>query len=199
MKFGFIAKHRGIWPAEWLCEALGVSRGGFYAWLTRPRSQRSRSDEALGAKVRASFLASDRTYGARRIWHDMLAEGISCGLHRIERLMRLQALKARPRRRRLPPIWGNGSTPPSLPTCSTAASKCLLPPQMDCRLHLYLDGGRLALCGGRCRSLLAACRRLVDERGDDGPVRHRCSGDGDLAPRQARRADPSLRSRTVHQ
>jgi hypothetical protein len=28
MKFGFIAKHRGIWPAGWLCEALGVSRGG---------------------------------------------------------------------------------------------------------------------------------------------------------------------------
>jgi len=34
MKFGFIAKHWGIWPARWLCEALGVSRGGFYAWLT---------------------------------------------------------------------------------------------------------------------------------------------------------------------
>jgi putative transposase len=28
-------------------------------------------------------------------WHDLLAEGVSCGLHRIERLMRLQALKAR--------------------------------------------------------------------------------------------------------
>jgi putative transposase len=103
VKFGFIAKHRGIWPAEWLCEALGVSRGGFYAWLTRPRSQRSRSDEELGAKVRASFLASDRTYGARRVWHDMLAEDMSCGLHRIVRLMRLHALKARPRRRSLPP------------------------------------------------------------------------------------------------
>ena len=89
-----------------MCGALGVSRGGFYAWLTRPRSQRSRSDEELGAKVRASFLASDRTYGARRVWHDMLAEGVSCGLHRIERLMRLQALKARPRRRRLPPDLG---------------------------------------------------------------------------------------------
>jgi putative transposase len=38
MKFAFIAKHRGIWPADWLCEALGVSRGGFYAWLTRPRT-----------------------------------------------------------------------------------------------------------------------------------------------------------------
>ena len=28
MKFAFIAKHRGIWPVEWLCGALGVSRGG---------------------------------------------------------------------------------------------------------------------------------------------------------------------------
>ena len=53
MKFAFIAKHRGIWPAGWLCGALGVSRGGFYAWLTRLRSRRSRSDEELGAKVRA--------------------------------------------------------------------------------------------------------------------------------------------------
>jgi len=93
VKFGFVAKHRGIWPAEWLCGALGVSRGGFYAWLTRPRSQRCRSDEDVGAKVRASFLASDRTYGARRVWHDLLAEGVRCGLHRIERLMRQQALK----------------------------------------------------------------------------------------------------------
>ena len=106
MKFAFIAKHREIWLAEWLCRALGVSRGGFYAWLTRPPSARTRSDEELSAKVRSSFLASDKTYGARRVWHDMLADGVSCGLHRIERLMRQQALKARPRRRRLPPDTG---------------------------------------------------------------------------------------------
>ncbi len=109
MKCAFIATHRGIWPAAWLCEALGVSRGGFYAWLTRPPSHRARSDEALGAKVRASFLQSDRTYGARRVWHDMLAEGVRCGLHRIERLMRLHALRARPRRRRLPADAGERS------------------------------------------------------------------------------------------
>ncbi|MBN9590205.1 MAG: IS3 family transposase [Alphaproteobacteria bacterium] len=110
VKFSFIARHRGIWPAGWMCGALGVSRGGFYAWLTRPRSERSRCDEELGAKVRASFLASDRTYGARRVWRDMLAEGASCGLHRIERLMRRQGLKARPRRRRLPPHLGERQT-----------------------------------------------------------------------------------------
>jgi hypothetical protein len=29
VKFGFVAKHRGIWAVDWMCEALGVSRGGF--------------------------------------------------------------------------------------------------------------------------------------------------------------------------
>ncbi len=58
VKFGFIAKHRGIWPAGWLCGALGVSRGGFYGWLTRPRSQRSRSDEELARRfAQASWPA----------------------------------------------------------------------------------------------------------------------------------------------
>ena len=106
MKFGFVAEHRGTWPVRWLCEALGVSRSGFHGWLTRPRSARARSDEELTTKVRASFLASSRTYGARRVWHDVLADGGACGLHRIERLMRIQALRARPRRRGLPADMG---------------------------------------------------------------------------------------------
>lgn len=100
--FAFVAKHRGIWPVAWMCDALGVSRSGFFAWLSRSPSARAKSDETLGAAVRRSFMMSDRTYGARRVWHDVLEAGFSCGLHRIERLMALQALKARPRRRRLP-------------------------------------------------------------------------------------------------
>ncbi|MDE0877214.1 MAG: IS3 family transposase [Sphingomonas bacterium] len=109
MRFAFIAKHRGIWPVSWICEALGVSRSGFHAWLVRTPSVRSRSDEQFGARVRASFISSYRTYGARRVWHDLLAEGLSCGLHRVERLMRAQGLKARPRRRGLPKDEGQRS------------------------------------------------------------------------------------------
>jgi putative transposase len=90
-----------------MCEALGVSRSGFHAWLARPPSRRARTDEEVGARVRASFLASDRTYGARRVWRDVLGDGIACGLHKIERLMRAQALRARPRRRGLPKDEGD--------------------------------------------------------------------------------------------
>lgn len=90
----------------WLCEALDVSRSGFHAWLRRGPSARTVADEELTKKVRASFVGSARTYGARRVWRDVLAEGASCGLHRIERLMRANALRARPRRRGLPKVGG---------------------------------------------------------------------------------------------
>jgi len=100
--FAFVAKHRGIWPLKMICEALGVSRSGFYSWLSRPPSDRARRHEAMLIAIRDSFVSSDRTYGARRVWHDLLEAGIACGLHAVERLMRLNALRARPRRRRLP-------------------------------------------------------------------------------------------------
>lgn len=63
MRFEFVAKHRGIWPVSWICEALGVSRSGFHAWLVRAPSARARArgDEAFGARIRASFVSSHRT------------------------------------------------------------------------------------------------------------------------------------------
>jgi len=182
VKFGFIAKHRGIWPVGWLCEALGVSRGGFYAWLTRPRSQRSRSDEELGAKVRASFVASDRTYGARRVWKDMLAEGLSCGLHRIERLMRLQALKARPRRRRLPSDLGERQATAVAANVLDRTFEASAPNRKWIADFTYVwTAEGWALCGCCYRSFLPARCRLVDEGCDDSAARHRRPGDGDLA------------------
>lgn len=106
MKFAFVAKHRHVWPVSWICAALRVSRSGFHAWLNRPASARSIYDEKLSEVMRLSFQASDRTYGARRVWRDVLEEGLPCGLHRIERLMKLNGLRARPRRRGLPKDQG---------------------------------------------------------------------------------------------
>jgi putative transposase len=106
MKFAFVAKHRAIWPVAWLCKALDVSTSGFHDWLNRKPAKRTLENETVLVVIRRSFLESDRTYGARRVWKDVLAEGVSCGLHRIERLMHQNALKARPRRRRLPSDTG---------------------------------------------------------------------------------------------
>ena len=109
MKFGFLAKHRGICPVVLMCEVLGVSQSGIYAWLSRPRSRRVQEDEVLSCHVRQSFRGSDRTQGVRRVWHDVLTLGVGVGLHRIERLMHLQALRARPRRRACRRIGANAA------------------------------------------------------------------------------------------
>ena len=102
MRFAFIARRRHIWPVSWLCEVPEVSRSGFHAWLSRAPGTREIHDAKLVAAIGMSFRISDRTCGARRVWGDVLEEGLACGLHRIERLMRINALRARPRRRGKP-------------------------------------------------------------------------------------------------
>ena len=87
MRFAFVAKHRGIWPVAWACKALDVSTSGFHDWLNRRPAKRALENEGLLGAIRLCFHDSDRTYGARRVWRDVLAEGMSCGLHRVERLM----------------------------------------------------------------------------------------------------------------
>ena len=89
---------RHISPVSWICEVLGVSRSGSHALLRRPISARASYDAKLVVEIDKSFKASDRPYGARRVWRDMLDGGLACGPHRIERLMRQNAMRARPKR-----------------------------------------------------------------------------------------------------
>lgn len=100
--FGFVARHRGTWPVNVMCEALGVSRSGFYAWRRRGQSRRARTDAQILVTVRSSFVLSDRTYGVRRMLGDVRDAGHVCGRDRVGRLMRVEGLRARPRRRARP-------------------------------------------------------------------------------------------------
>jgi putative transposase len=85
-----------------MCQTLGVSRGGFYEWLSRPESPRTQRNRQLTLQIRTSFEQSDRTYGSPRVWRDLRASGFACGEHRVARLMRAAGLQARGKRRRLP-------------------------------------------------------------------------------------------------
>ena len=55
------------------------------------------------------MAGGDRTFGARRVRRDALEKGLSCGLHRIERLMRQGGMRARPKRRGSPKDGGERS------------------------------------------------------------------------------------------
>jgi putative transposase len=129
VKFGFIAKHRGIWPVDVQCEALGVSRSGFYAWCDRPQSLRARTDAAILRTIRTSFVLSDSTYGARRMIDDVRDAGHTCGRQRVARLMRSAALRARPRRRAKPTDTGQRALHMIAPNVLDRAFTALAPNQ----------------------------------------------------------------------
>jgi putative transposase len=105
MKFGFVDEHRNLWPVRVMCAALDLSASGYYAWRSRPESQRTCSNRALLQEIRQIHSESSGTYGSPRIHAALLRRGCRVGRCRIERLMRragLRGLAALPRRTRTP-------------------------------------------------------------------------------------------------
>jgi putative transposase len=82
-----------------MCRLLDVSTSGYYAWLKRPPSKRSREDEILTEKIRHYHRISDGTYGAPRIHKDLQEEGVKVGQKRVARLMRAAGLQGVTRRK----------------------------------------------------------------------------------------------------
>jgi len=78
---------------------LGVSRSGFYAWATRPAPRQAERNDALLVHIRAAPARGRQAYGAPRIHHELHAQGIRCGRHRIARLMRREGIVACTERR----------------------------------------------------------------------------------------------------
>lgn len=86
-------------PVGRSCRLLGVSSSGYYAWKRRKPSLRHHADMVLLAHIRHRFKLSHETYGSPRLHADLKAAGLSCGRHRIARLMRDHGLKALMKRR----------------------------------------------------------------------------------------------------
>ena len=99
MRFAFIRRHAGEYPVACLCQVLDVSLSGYYAWLDRPESQRSRDDRRLLIEIRAIHRQSRRTYGSPRMYRELRERTFRCSRHRVARLMRKDGLEGTYRRR----------------------------------------------------------------------------------------------------
>jgi len=86
----------GRYKVAWLCEALLVSRSGYYDWVRRQQQPgpRQAANLQLRQRIRLEFARSRDTYGSPR-----LAQVLGCpGSHnRIARLMRQERIWARQR------------------------------------------------------------------------------------------------------
>ncbi len=85
---------------SWLCRQLGVARSGFYAWLLRKQTpdRWARENAVLSAQVQEVFERHRGFYGAPLIHQELRAGDHKLVQHRVARLKRNAALKAKTRR-----------------------------------------------------------------------------------------------------
>jgi putative transposase len=94
VKFEFIEKNRQFHKVCQLCDLLGVSRSGYYAWRDRPVSQHRQYDMVLMKLIKELHRGYRRVYGAARMHQELRQRGYSCSRRRVNRLMRELGIKA---------------------------------------------------------------------------------------------------------
>ena len=82
-----------------MCRVLEVSRTGYYAYRTRPTSERELENRLLLQQIRAAQKVTRRSYGSPRMTKKLRSQNQACGRHRIARLMRENDLGVRRKKR----------------------------------------------------------------------------------------------------
>lgn len=91
--------NRAVYSVRRMCNLLGVSSSGYYAWARRSRPDRAHSDAELLAQIRSIHERSRGTYGAPRIRAELVSLGTPVSRKRVARLMREAGLQGVSRRR----------------------------------------------------------------------------------------------------
>ena len=99
MTFQFIDDYRAQWPVRVLCDALGVSSAGYYAWRDRPASAREQRQHALLVDIRAIHAEFHARYGSPRIHAELADRGHDCCLNTVAKLMRGHGIQAKSARK----------------------------------------------------------------------------------------------------
>ena len=91
--------YRATFPLAAMCRVLGLSPSGYYDWLKRPPSARTRRDVELQGKILLIWGGSRETYGCPRIQAELQAAGERVSRKRVARLMRDLGIQGVTRRR----------------------------------------------------------------------------------------------------
>ena len=100
MRYQVVEEYRQEYPVSVLCETIGVSLSGYYAWRKRPVCEHRRADEILAEQIQHVYHTCRQVYGSPRIHAELQTQGITSLRKRVARLMRERGLSARRPRHR---------------------------------------------------------------------------------------------------
>jgi transposase InsO family protein len=99
MKYEFIGSERSCHPVAKMCLVLGVSRSGYYAHGRQGHGIRRKANERMLEEIKISYKVGRGAYGSPRITTDLRDRGYLCGVNRVARLMRINGIAAKTKRR----------------------------------------------------------------------------------------------------
>ncbi|WFU14341.1 IS3 family transposase [Bradyrhizobium sp. CB3481] len=91
MRVRFIEDRRADYPVRIMCDVLGVSPAGYYAWRARLESPRAAANRELVDDIKRAHRDTNGRYGSPRVYAELRAQGRGASRGRIERLMRYEA------------------------------------------------------------------------------------------------------------
>lgn len=94
MRFKFIFEHRFEFRIAKMCQALSVSRSGYYAHIKRPESKRSKANRELLDTIKDIHTNSRRIYGSPQITKNLPPEK-KASRGRVARLMRANGIRSK--------------------------------------------------------------------------------------------------------
>ena len=94
MIYAFIFQHRNEFRVVKMCQVLGVSKSGYYAWLKRPKSNQKEKKEQLTQQIRNEYLKSRKIYGSPKITQELRKQGIGVSQKTVARIMSEEGLRS---------------------------------------------------------------------------------------------------------
>jgi putative transposase len=82
-----------------MCRALGVSRSGYYAWLTRKPSAAGLRREKLAEEIATIHAEVKGRYGSPRIHAELVGRGHECCVNFVAQVMREAGIAAKTKRK----------------------------------------------------------------------------------------------------
>lgn len=78
-----------------MCEVLGVSKSGYYAWKDRPKSNQKKRREKLTILVSRAHLESRQNYGSPKITKQLNSKGIQVSEKTVTRIMQENNIRSK--------------------------------------------------------------------------------------------------------
>jgi putative transposase len=112
----FIDEHRAIHGVEPICRVLPIAPSTYHAHAARRADPgklpaRAQRDITLRTEIRRVYEENFRVYGVRKVWRQLLRDGIAVARCTVARLMRTMGLQGIVRGKRVRTTISNAATP----------------------------------------------------------------------------------------